>query len=813
MGANHGADCTLDALLGEPLGHFGGDSPLLEAGGVGRKTSVQGHGGDGNLVSLEEHCRLYDLLSVFAGIVGDELLNRGETVALGGDLDLLKGLGGAVDGGPVHLDDLLALGFITLLDGLFDQFDRLFLGKDPGNDEEGGLHNRVDPLAQADLFGDLQGVDVEEADLLGDDGLLHLLGKVVEDLLVAKLGVEQKGPSVLDLLQKVVPPDVGRVVHGHEVGLADQVGRGDGGLPEAEVRDGDSSRLLGIVGEVPLGVHIRVVADDLDGVLVGPNGSVGSQPPEDTADNVLGLRVDLLVHRDGAVGHIVVDPDREVVETSALEVLEDPVGLGGGELLGTETVTASDDGDILVLEGGDDIHVERFADGTRLFGPVQDGDLLDRGGKNLTEGFNSEGPVESDLNEPNLLALGDHVVHGLLDDFGARSHDHDDPLGVRSAYIVEEVVGTAGDGGHLVHVVLDDSRNGLVILGHCLTALEVDVRVLGPDLEGRLFRPEGTITELRGLFPVHETRHGFVIDHLHLLNLMGGPETVEEVKEGDGAVDRRQMGDQGQVHDFLDGGGGKEGKSGVPSSHHVGVVTEDGEGLGRQGAGGDMEDCGEHLSGHLVHDRDHQQETLGRGKGRRHGSGRERTVDGTCGASFGLQLDDFDGTTEEVLPLVGRPALGQFGHWRGGSDRVDGRDFAEGVGHVGCCGIAVDGGRFRPHLSPLNRDYDSKAFSGCNRSSPKNIGKYTTPRGRCQKKSLPEEGRINSPVRSSPSSPSPPQNRPECEEHRGGSPESVGSRRSAHEPLCRRDSPVERASPQGGRERLPRTVSRSGPPR
>lgn len=68
--------------------------------------------------------------------------------------------------------------------------------------------------------------------------------------------------------------------------------------------------------------------------------------------------------------------------------------------------------------------------------------------------------------------------------------------------------------------------------------------------------------------------------------------------------------------------------------HHVGVVPEDGEGLGRQGAGGDMEDRGGHLSGHLVHDRDHQQETLGRGKGRRHGSGRERT-DGTCGASFG----------------------------------------------------------------------------------------------------------------------------------------------------------------------------------
>ena len=51
-------------------------------------------------------------------------------------------------------------------------------------------------------------------------------------------------------------------------------------VAEAQVADGDAAGLLGVILEVCLNVLVGVVADDLDGVLVGANGAVAAQTPE-----------------------------------------------------------------------------------------------------------------------------------------------------------------------------------------------------------------------------------------------------------------------------------------------------------------------------------------------------------------------------------------------------------------------------------------------------------------------------------------------------------------------------------------------------
>ena len=53
-----------------------------------------------------------------------------------------------------------------------------------------------------------------------------------------------------------------------EVGLADRLGT------ETKMGNGHAAGFLGIVSKVSLGIHIRVIANNFDGALVGADGAV-----------------------------------------------------------------------------------------------------------------------------------------------------------------------------------------------------------------------------------------------------------------------------------------------------------------------------------------------------------------------------------------------------------------------------------------------------------------------------------------------------------------------------------------------------------
>ena len=90
--------------------------------------------------------------------------------------------------------------------------------------------------------------------------------------------VQQECAAVDQLLGHVELADVCRVVACDEVRLAYQIGGLDGLLTEAEVRHCDTAGLLGVIVKVCLCIHIGVVADDLDGVLVGTDSTVAPRP-------------------------------------------------------------------------------------------------------------------------------------------------------------------------------------------------------------------------------------------------------------------------------------------------------------------------------------------------------------------------------------------------------------------------------------------------------------------------------------------------------------------------------------------------------
>ena len=76
--------------------------------------------------------------------------------------------------------------------------------------------------------------------------------------------------------------------------------------------NGNTAGLLGVIIKICLSIHIGVVTDDLDGVLVSTYGTVCTKTPELTVDGSFGSgNCDFLACRQGQIGYIINDTDGE----------------------------------------------------------------------------------------------------------------------------------------------------------------------------------------------------------------------------------------------------------------------------------------------------------------------------------------------------------------------------------------------------------------------------------------------------------------------------------------------------------------------
>jgi hypothetical protein len=112
------------------------------------------------------------------------------------------------------------------------------------------------------------------------------------DLVLAPGGVQEEHGAGGGVLQHVHLLEEALGVAGHEGSMLDQVGRADRVGPEAQVRNGETTGLLGVVEEVALGVVVGLFADDLDRVLVGAHGAVGTHAVEQATDRFWIFRVE-----------------------------------------------------------------------------------------------------------------------------------------------------------------------------------------------------------------------------------------------------------------------------------------------------------------------------------------------------------------------------------------------------------------------------------------------------------------------------------------------------------------------------------------
>ena len=620
---------------------------------------VLGEGAGGELIAIEA----IDDLDVFvvigvAGVLGGHFV-EGEVDPLGVDLDLAKALGAGVDGIPVVLDDVHALLLIGLLGELLHPLLGFLIIHDGGGKlEEGGLQGRVGVAAHMAFGGQLVGVDDVELGVLLGQEVLHPVGHRLDEGLIVHVRVEEEGPAFFEVGDDVELEDVGVKRAGDEVGVLDVVFGMDRLLAEAEVAPGGAAGFAGVVLEVGLGVLVGGVADDLDRALVGRDGAIRAKAIEEAGG--VGVRDDeILIDRDGKVGHVVFDADGEAVPIlfGVEEVVNRLDVLGLGVLRGKPIAPAEDDLDLASArrEGGDDVEVKRLAHRPGFLRPIEDGDLLDGRRDGFAKQFGRERAVEVDFDQADLLA----PLIELIDDFhgglGDRAHGDDDLGGFLVAIIDKRRVVAAGQTAGLGEILLRDLDDVLEVAVLGFAGLEVDVVVFGPAAgDGVGVRVKGPGAEFLDLVHREELLPFLLVDELDVLDFVRGSEPVEVMEDGDARLNGGQMGDRGEVGDFLDRGGANHRDAALADGIDVLVVAEDRKGAGGQGTGRDVEDGREQFANPLVDVRDHKQEALRSGEGRRERPGLQRAVDGAGGPGFRLHLDDFDRGAEEVLVALGR---------------------------------------------------------------------------------------------------------------------------------------------------------------
>ena len=710
VGADIGALVALDALGAVPGGDGDGYAALFISGGAQLELAVHmvHKGGNGQAVAVHLAHGLQDLLHhlhklglALQGLVLGLIHGIGP---VGGNIDLLKGGGAQVDGLVVHIHHVLALLQVRGLGLLLHVADGVLLRHDLGQGEEGGLENGVVALAHADLDGQINGVDGVELDVILGDVALGIGLQVMVQLVHIPLAVDHEhaaGLHIVDHLKAL--GDIAGVVAGHEVGLVDIIRRTDGLITEAQMADGDTAGLLRVVLEVGLYILVGMVADDLDGVLVGAHGTVAAQTPELALDGAGSCGVGaVLILGQGEIGHIVHDADGEL--TLHLVLLQLVIhGEHGGRrrILAAQAVTAADDLHIVpagVGKSGDNILVQRLAHGAGLLGTVQHGDLLHGSGEGLQQLLGSEGTVQTHLHQTHLLAVGVQVVDDLLGHIADGAHGHDDAVGLGMAIVVKQLIVGAQLGIDHVHVLLHHGGQLCIVLVAGLAVLEEDVAVFVAAAHMRMLGVQGVTAELGHSVHIAHILQVLIVPNGDLLDLVAGAEAVEEVDERHLAGKGGQMGHGGQVHDLLHIALAQHGKAGLAAGHYIAVVAEDVQRLGGHGTGGHMEHGGQLLGCDLVHIGDHQQQALGSGIGSGQSAGAERAVNGTGCAGLGLHLHHFDLGAKDVFQTVSGPLVHKVGHGRRRGDGVDGRYFRERIGYMRRGVVAIHGFHFSNHV-------------------------------------------------------------------------------------------------------------------
>ena len=200
------------------------------------------------------------------------------------------------------------------------------------------------------------------------------------------------------------------------------------------------------------------------------------------------------------------------------------------------------------------IQEQRLTQGAGLLGSIQHRNVLHRLRQGSQQMLGAEGAIQVHLDHAHFFAARVQKIYGFLNGVAHRTHSHNHTVCVRRAVVVEQLVVPPRQVADGLHVFLHDGGQAVIGAVAGLPVLEEGVRVLDGVADRGMLAVQGPGLEAADGVPVHQAAHVVVVQHLDLLDLMGGSEALEEVLEGDAALDGGEMGHGAQVHALLHAG-------------------------------------------------------------------------------------------------------------------------------------------------------------------------------------------------------------------------------------------------------------------
>ena len=407
-------------------------------------------------------------------------------------------------------------------------------------------------------------------------------------------------------------------------------------IAETQMRAGQAAGLLGVIVEVSLNIFVSMVTDDLDGVFVRANGAVRTQAPEFTGGSALRLGVRRLFSFQRQAGHIVVNREGETLFRAGFSIFINCEDIGGNSIFGTQTIAAGVNRQRAVggtFQSHNDIQEQRFADGPRLFGSVQNGQGLGRCRNRFDQMILGERTVQADFDQAGFAAVGVDIIDRLFDGVADRSHRDDDMLRIFGAVVVEQFIVGPDFSVDFVHVLLYDCRNRIIVGVAGLASLEENVGILCSAAQNRMVRVQCTVFKRFNSVHIQQFTQVFVVPNLDFLDLMRSTEAVEEMQERHAALNGGQMRHSAQIHNLLRVLRAEHRETGLAAGVYIRVIAVNVECVRGYAASGYVDHAGQQLTGDFIHVGDHQQKALRSGEGRSQCTTLQRAVHGTGSAA------------------------------------------------------------------------------------------------------------------------------------------------------------------------------------
>ena len=222
VGTNHRTLVALDTVVQDPFRNVDGNTAFFICGGTHRENPVRRKSGHWQLIALlgqhGTHHIFHEVRLVFFRFRTARCLCPALRV-----IDLNQIFQGFIDGGKVHINDLLTLFAEQLLDLIFQVSESVIYRYHIGQLEESRLHDHVDPAPEAYFTGDFNRIDVVELEFFLRDGASQGSWNLFFHVLQCPGRVEDENSTVFDAFKQIVGFHISVFVTGNVIGRVNQV--------------------------------------------------------------------------------------------------------------------------------------------------------------------------------------------------------------------------------------------------------------------------------------------------------------------------------------------------------------------------------------------------------------------------------------------------------------------------------------------------------------------------------------------------------------------------------------------------------------